>query len=583
MAAYLENYGLDFFAEEEDMFSGLLGYLAQNGKAIVGYYNYPYLFKSMGNVEFWLDTELDPENKRLSVTDFDAHCGGNVVWEMIASGNDINSKQDSPLKRIMLFKACEGQRCLIPVHVITADVLPSFLEGDVIKLQMIAQPLEINYYADEDEYSDSLPSDEYGKKWGIGEGSLLALSFLNNHDPERYDKTKEYESDSYLHFNATVTKLYHGVFDMGGKKENLFVRCFAQTAYGELEFDHTIDQVPEEQRKNMKVGAVISGLCILSGDAAIDEYENGVIKDFEHDLKALRYAFVKGQAQRLRSVLSPNAVLDTDNADTTFVGPDQIIERINYVHDNYKKEYFAHLATVTEAEDLEFSVGERCLILARESEDNYESLAFIKVNDDGLITDIIIRNESRYRFQVDRPATIDSDPEEFQPHKRVEEPIFLRAQFHGIIDHSMELEELLNNIADRETSENNAKLILDALQKEPQPDIETALENTFGYLFAKAVEQALSNELSKSAGSEEVTVSIVPKDAFSGEVNTILSELKKPIEKAFRLGKQFYKDLKYYMQSKDLGEDDFAEEFTRAAVVVQRSGQLGASIFREQH
>ena len=200
-----------------------------------------------------------------------------------------------------------------------------------------------------------------------------------------------------------------------------------------------------------------------------------------------------------------------------------------------------------------------------------------------MITDIIIRNESRYRFQVDRPVTIDSDPEEFQPHERVEVPIFLRAQFHGMIDHSMELEEILSNIADRETLENNAKLILDALQKEPQPDIEKALENTFGYLFAKAVEQALSYELSKSGGSEEVTVSIVPKDAFSETVIPMHLELEKPLEKAFERGKQFYKDLKYYMQSKDLGEDDFAEEFTRAAVLVQRLGQLGSSIFREHH
>ena len=67
----------------------------------------------------------------------------------------------------------------------------------------------------------------------------------------------------------------------------MFIRCCADTQYGPIEFDHTIDQVDEDQRKNIKVGSVVSGICILSGDVAINEYENGAVKDLKHDLMLL--------------------------------------------------------------------------------------------------------------------------------------------------------------------------------------------------------------------------------------------------------------------------------------------------------
>lgn len=58
----------------------------------------------------------------------------------------------------------------------------------------------------------------------------------------------------------------------------------------------------------MRVGAVVSGICIISGDVALYEYENGIVKDLEHNLRALRYSFVHGEAERLYSILAENAV-----------------------------------------------------------------------------------------------------------------------------------------------------------------------------------------------------------------------------------------------------------------------------------
>ena len=52
-------------------------------------------------------------------------------------------------------------------------------------MQVVALPLEINYYANEDEYAEAQPSDENGKKWLMATGSMAAISFLYNHAPGR--------------------------------------------------------------------------------------------------------------------------------------------------------------------------------------------------------------------------------------------------------------------------------------------------------------------------------------------------------------------------------------------------------------
>lgn len=576
MALLLKNYGLEFLTEDEDMFMGFLAYLVKEGKEITGYYGMPYFYKSMGNVEFWVRAERDEEGN-LSVSGAGAHCGGACVWDVVHSGIDITPKDASKLERIIMVHRKDGRSGLLPIDMITADVLPSFLKGDHIKVQVIAQPLSINYYANEDEYKEAQPEDENGEKWMIGNGSLLPMSFLYNHAPERYEQGKDYESDSYIQFNATVTGLYHGTFEMGDKEGDMFIRCFADTEYGELEFDHSREQVPEEQRRNIKIGSVISGVCILSGDVAICEYERGAIRDFEHDLRLLRYTFVKGEAERLRGILSETAIYETDKS---YSGRDQIIERIDFVHENTKKEYFAHLATITEADHPDYPVGTRCIVLASGGENNYESIAFITVNDDGLIEKIKISRDGGYRFKIDAPAKITTPLDDLEIPDSVIEPVILRAKFHGLIDEALEPEAIINDIPDYRALDNNARWMLEALREHPQPDIEIALGNIFGYLFAKAMEQEINENKENPEVKTRLTVSYYPAEAFSGEITSTLSKDEhEKLVRAMELGKQFLKDLKFFIPVKDIGEEEFVSVFQEAAIVVQRIGQLAAKSF----
>ena len=87
MANMLENFGLDFFSEDDNSLMGFVGYITQEGKALTGYYGTPYLFKPMGNVEFWVKTEKNPTGN-LHVTGFDSHCGNHRenIWKPVRGG-----------------------------------------------------------------------------------------------------------------------------------------------------------------------------------------------------------------------------------------------------------------------------------------------------------------------------------------------------------------------------------------------------------------------------------------------------------------------------------------------------------------
>ena len=577
MANMLENFGLDFLAEDDNSFMRFVGYITQESKALTGYYGTPYLFKPMGNVEFWVKTEKDPAGS-LYVSGFDSHCGNPCVWDLVHSGIDITPKDASKLERVAMFNSADTHGGLLPIEVITADILPSLMKDDKVTMQVIALPLEINYYASEDAYAKAQPSDENGKKWLMATGSMAAISFLYNHAPSRYEQGKEYETDRYVQFTAVVKKLYHGTFEMNGEEHNAFIRCFVDTEYGELEFDHTLEQVPEELRNNIRVGAVISGTCILSGDVAINKYDKGIVKDFEHDLKLLRYTMDKGDPERLASVLADNVVYETDTSGKKYVGAREIIDRFMYIRNKCDSAYTTYYATITAADeaDMEYPIGTRCIILADgEAADNYISIVFIHVDDDGMISRIKLSTDSRYHFRIDRPEKLQSPLDDIKAPDSVFEPIILRAKFHGIIDQEIGESSVTENITDYCSLEHNAQRMLDALQKDPQPDAEKALANILGYLFAKAIEQTVSQDTNTGGYDTHPSVSFMPEEAFAGEISSTLSEEKHAaLEKAMRLGTQFYTDLKAYIQMTNADEDQFAELFKQAAVVVQRLGQM---------
>lgn len=401
MPNMLENLGLEFFNEDENTMMGLLGYLVENGKAITGYYGYPTFHNIMGDIDMYVRTEKDTSGK-LGVCGLDTHCVGNCVWEMKNTGIDITCKDASPTERTFVFKRASDDGGMIPVHIINADVLPSFLEGDIVKMQMTAMPLDIRYYQDEDAYAAAQPANEKGERWMVANGALIPLNLLNNHSIKNKDNS-DYSSDDIVHFTATVKQLYNGRFALGDREDVTFLRCLVDTEFGEIIVVHSFDQIIEEDRDNLKVGSIISGTCILSGDVAIYQYDKGIVRDYDHNLRLVRQVVLKGEAERLRQVLTENVVYRSFSSETFWTGPDETISRLDEVCIAVKDKVFAQPATITsvDAEELDYGIGTRCLILSYNEKDKYDSILFLNVNSEGFIEQIIVTNDSRYHFRID--------------------------------------------------------------------------------------------------------------------------------------------------------------------------------------
>ena len=422
MANMPENLGLEFLFENEESVMGIAAYTAKEGKPVRGYGDTLYFCKYTGTCEFWVSSVFDEEARKYSIEKIHSHGGNENVLEMRHIGINLTPEDSASTEHIGMLEKADGSAGMLPIEIINADVLPSYMRDDVITLQTICYPLDINYYKDKEDYVSDQPADKNGQKWSINIGSMLPFEFLMNHNPDTYEVGKEYPSDSYVHFAAEVTEVYYGTFKAGEEEEmKSYIRCFADTVYGKMEFDHTLEQVPEEQRGNIKAGSIISGVCIISGDAAIKEYSDGAIKDFEHDLKLLRYVFSEGNAEKLAGVLTPVTGYTSEASGRDYCGPEEIIDRMNYVHESHEngRKYIADFATVVEAgENSDYPAGTQCIALGLEGENNYESLAFIDVDDKGMITDIFVSADTSYRFSVEKPSI---RPQEYSENGAEEE------------------------------------------------------------------------------------------------------------------------------------------------------------------
>ena len=411
MPLYLENLNLGFFRESEDAFGSLMGLTASEGKGIVGYYNLPYLNKHLGSAQIVLRTGFreqsdEVDGRCLQGEGIDTHTAGRRVWVVRVHEMNIDRKDSDLLSKRVVVTRLNGEGMAV-VNLVNADVLPSFLKDDVIKMQVVAFPELIEYFKDEDDYAAHQPDAKDGQKYLIGEGSIFPSGMMRNRNPN----SSEFESDESLDdltaIRGIVKELYWGKLEFEGDSHNAFLKCIVDTNFGEIEIVHTIEQVAEELRPNMEVGSTVLMYGTLSGDVAIYEYDQGFIRDEDNNLAAMRYMFSGNDPERIRSILAKDVVYLAQSG-KEYNGVDAVIERLKYVQRENPDKYFAHFAricSVDEGEEvLDYSVDKRCLILAAKEENNYESIAFFDYDQEGNICRIVTTTNPRYHFSIQTPV-----------------------------------------------------------------------------------------------------------------------------------------------------------------------------------
>ena len=416
MGLHFENFGFKEFYDDKDTVIGLGRYTAEKGKAFIGYYDIPYLYHNFGDMEVIVTSDRT-EDGVLEVTRIDNHCRGNCIWDAVLEEWDINPKDQDKMHQRVMIEGANGMRNMAIVDLIHADVLPSFLGGDAVKMQIIGFPKLIELYETEDDYMEA--QDEWqGKKLGLADGLIAPTGFMKNHDPENPEFEKNPDEDTWHVMRGRINKILWGRFALEEMLEKqAFLLIFVQTRVGELQLVCSHEQIREEDFRLLKPGMIVSAVVALSGDVAIGEYQNGIVLDEENDLSLLRYSMTRGDPERLRSALSEDAVYRSEVVQSEFYGPDSIIQRIAYVQKNANPVYTIRKGTITGTDGgeqvLSHGAGSRCLILYSDNLEVPESLCFIETDEDGRIREIRITNIGGCHFKEDEPPVLkEPEPED---------------------------------------------------------------------------------------------------------------------------------------------------------------------------
>ena len=416
MSLFFENFGLEELSDDLELIEDLVCDAAENGKVFQGYYDDFYLYRNYGDMEMIISIVKNEDGEREAAR-YDSHCRGNCIWEAVVQGANINPDNQDHMHQRILISGANGVKNLAVVNLIHADVLPSLMKDDVISMQVVGFPMQIRLYEDEDSYMDD-QGEWNGGKLGLEDGLIFPTGMMTNRNPKSEHFNQDQNLDSWHLLRGTITEAVWGKLTFNDETlEKAFIILTVQTYLGGLPLILSPEMIREEDWHLLKPGSIASAVTYLSGDVAINDYENGKVLDEGNDLSLLRYSMTVGDPKRLKSALADDAVYHAETVDETYEGPDAIIERIQYVKEHGSIQYRIRKGTITNTEDFgegkpSYAVGSRCLILYDKESDDAVALCFIVTDEDGRIRRIHTTSDSRYRFTPDSPPELNMPGEE---------------------------------------------------------------------------------------------------------------------------------------------------------------------------
>ena len=396
MAFAFENFALqDLVAKPEDAMR-LASLAAGTGQRIPAYGGEYYRYW-MGDAQVVVRTWNNYETGEMEIGGMDTHAASDAVWECEIA-DDLSPDYYDRLSRRLLVSSEKGGAAV--VEVVNADVLPTFAAGTKVKLNMVGFPKWVQYFTSGEEYAAA----QKNKEEILGEGEVYAYGYAVSHDPDSGIQTDE---ENMMLIRGTVKDVKVGVSYMGMEPMTTFIRTTVETVFGDVELCHIAEQVVEEQKEKVKVGATVSALCMLSGDAATGGLVGGVFFNEETDLILLKNFFENGDADRLRTAMHGDCTYYSEVAKQPVHGLDSVIAVLKSVEEALDGEhcYFAYPAKITSVEKVEgkapcsYTEGKKCLLLAQGGPEQYVALVFVETDSFGRIRELRLSCDERYNFE----------------------------------------------------------------------------------------------------------------------------------------------------------------------------------------
>ena len=365
MAERYECFGLsDLVARPEDAFR--LASLAITGGQRVRGYRGDYYRYFLGDAQVVVRTMGDPDTGEEQLLGMDVQHAEGQLWDCRVI-RDLTPAGADPLQRRVLVGR-PGTEDTAVVDVVCADVLPDWEPGRRLDLRVSACPLRLRY------------------------------------DDEPCRPVVEAQEETVL-LQGTVRDLRVGETYMGLEPMTRFISATVSTPLGDVELCHVAEMVPEEQKDLVRVGATVSALCQLSGDAAARAYAGGVVFGEDQDLALLRDFFLRGGAQRLRTAMHSECRYVNDYAGVVREGADQVTALLRDMEADMAGKWAVSYGRICAVEQTgedppACAPGKRCLLLAlADHPERYAALCLIDTDSMGRIRQLTLSRDSRYDFE----------------------------------------------------------------------------------------------------------------------------------------------------------------------------------------
>ena len=431
MPCFLDNIGLGMWERDKEGFKDLITYVANHGEGIRGYYDVPYLNYHFGHVQMIARTRKDNEN-HLHITGLDTHCRGRSIWKLRIA-DVLDEGELDPLYKKLLLKGVNGKG-LFPAHIVNADVLPSFKKEETIVLQMIAFSEEFHCYRTEEEYELTRPLGRNGQKLIHRKDTIYPSGYFSS-DNSRKDEI-------YIH--GTLLGRFNGDLEVNGKSEHYFLKCPVRTQFGCLEIAVHSSKLTKETVLNMDPGAIIECKAILAGDAAIYNYEKGINKDPEHNLKLLAYTLENGDPERLRPVLTEETIWQSDTLTKPIIGAETIIAYLHSMKEqgvNCNTEY-ATINTTTSICDMSYPAGTKCFIIQYANQKLTPGIVFIDYDQNNNIKRITIKPAEEYQYTTEPKPPREINLAEAFTAISYKDNMLRRAKHYGLFPADLQLHQV---------------------------------------------------------------------------------------------------------------------------------------------
>lgn len=390
---FSDTIGVKELFENDDNVNKLLHYVITKGRVFPGYKG-TYLYNNIGRAEYVAHILKNSEDGQNEVVGISSHVMGNCFWHVRFSDNGILEEDTDELSKcVFCVPMSDEEEGIVPVRLVHADVLPCYAPGEPVTMQMAAFPLKINYYPDEEACDKAYDIGMImGKRLNLASNRLLNFGGEDCLIKGIVKSIERYETVSIVGTDVEAREFYYVIVD---------------TQFGELPLCHKIEMVTEEERQFLKEGACVFANCIISGDVAIEAYQEGAVYDEINDLKLIRDCLDTKDFSRAVNVFSDDAVYVSDRYGIRADSGKAVREYLQRVADNIKMDEKAVVRILLvyienyrgKNDSNKKYIGHYAVVYSQYVEDGIDSFFIIETDENGKISKLYVSRDDGFKVE----------------------------------------------------------------------------------------------------------------------------------------------------------------------------------------